>query len=103
VPDSLEIIVLSNFLGGKDIAGGKMKSQSNLWSIPNVGASNEAGFNSIPGGSKSTDGSFLNLGYTSNFWSETSRTRYTTSNHQSVLSINSISPFLGSSIRCVKD
>ena len=31
-------------------AGGKMKAQGNAWAEPNTGASNESGFNGLPGG-----------------------------------------------------
>ncbi|WP_157966005.1 fibrobacter succinogenes major paralogous domain-containing protein [Cognataquiflexum aquatile] len=42
---------LVDFLGGYEIAGGKMKSISG-WEEPNIGATNESGFSALPGGGR---------------------------------------------------
>jgi uncharacterized protein (TIGR02145 family) len=47
MPDIFEWETLFNFLGGNEIAGGKMKSISG-WPEPNIGATNESGFNGLP-------------------------------------------------------
>ena len=39
---------LEEYLGGADIAGGKLKS-INSWYMPNIGATNEIGFSALPG------------------------------------------------------
>jgi uncharacterized protein (TIGR02145 family) len=42
---------LVTYLGGEDIAGGKLKaSGTDYWEIPNAGATNETGFEALPGG-----------------------------------------------------
>jgi uncharacterized protein (TIGR02145 family) len=50
IPSDEEWTVLTNFLGGEEVAGGKMKSVTG-WPAPNVAASNESGFSGLPGGS----------------------------------------------------
>ena len=56
---------LIEFLGGKNIAGGKMKSlgtqqdKTGLWNAPNKDATNESGFSAVPGGYKEPEGYFL--------------------------------------------
>ncbi len=41
------------------------------WIDPNTGATNETGFSALPGGNRSSDGSFYNMGYSTNFFSAT--------------------------------
>jgi uncharacterized protein (TIGR02145 family) len=51
LPTIDEWSVLSDFLGGEAIAGGKMKEPGlEHWTDPNVGATNESGFTALPGG-----------------------------------------------------
>ncbi len=53
LPDSREWDILDSVLGGKDVAGGKLKAVSDLWQSPNYGATNASGFYALPGGGKS--------------------------------------------------
>lgn len=51
VPSNEEWITLRTYLGGEEIAGGKMKETGTLhWQSPNAGASNFSGFTALPGG-----------------------------------------------------
>lgn len=51
IPTNSEWETLGDILGGMEIAGGKMKETgTSHWNKPNVGATNESGFNAIPGG-----------------------------------------------------
>jgi uncharacterized protein (TIGR02145 family) len=47
IPDIFEWETLFNFLGGIEVAGGKMKSLTG-WPEPNIGATNDSGFNGLP-------------------------------------------------------
>jgi uncharacterized protein (TIGR02145 family) len=77
LPSYNDVTILSLFLGGTEIAGGKMKStgsQDNaswLWASPNAGASNISGFSALPGGQRNNDGAFEYLGYFGNWWTST--------------------------------
>ncbi len=50
VPNNEDWERLFTILGGRGIAGGKLKSKSNLWLPPNTSATDEAEFSSLPGG-----------------------------------------------------
>ena len=72
VPSDAEWTVLSDYLGGGAVAGGKMKSTGTAyWLNPNTGATNESGFSGLPGGSRNYYGAFYNIGYYGNWWSST--------------------------------
>jgi uncharacterized protein (TIGR02145 family) len=62
VPTDAEWNVLTEYLGGVDIAGGKMKTTgtngagTGLWSLTNEGATNSSGFSGVPGGYRTDNG-----------------------------------------------
>jgi uncharacterized protein (TIGR02145 family) len=57
-------------LGGNAEAGGKMKERGyDHWLNPNVNASNQSGFNGLPGGSRGADGTFDGIGFEGLWWS----------------------------------
>lgn len=61
--------ILSECLGGWEIAGGKMKEEGTVnWASPNEGATNESGFTALPGGAGLP---FWALGEDGYFWSST--------------------------------
>jgi uncharacterized protein (TIGR02145 family) len=61
-----------DFLGGSDIAGGKLKStDSTMWEQPNVGATNSTYFNATGGGYKTEFASFINQLKYGYYWSAT--------------------------------
>jgi uncharacterized protein (TIGR02145 family) len=61
---------LTDYLGGENVAGGKMKEAGlSHWQSPNTGATNSSGFTALPGGYRDDDGSFYGLTYYAYFWS----------------------------------
>jgi len=72
LPTDGEWTVLTTYLGGEDVAGGKMKEAGTAhWSSPNTGATNSSGFTALPGGARDYDGSFNGITYNAYFWSST--------------------------------
>jgi uncharacterized protein (TIGR02145 family) len=76
IPAIGEWTILTDFLGGNVVAGGKMKStgtledETGLWHAPNLGATNESGFTGLPGGYRRFDnGNFRFLGNFGYIWS----------------------------------
>jgi len=71
VPSDAECTVLTDYLGGESVAGGKMKEAGlDHWFSPNTGATNESGFTALPAGYRaSNSGSYNNMGYYGYFWS----------------------------------
>ena len=72
VPTDAEWTILSDYLGGENVAGGKMKSTgTQYWLSPNTDATNESGFSGLPGGYRSFNGTFGTIGYFGYWWSST--------------------------------
>jgi uncharacterized protein (TIGR02145 family) len=72
LPTDGEWTILTDFLGGESVAGGKMKETGTThWNSPNTGATNESGFTALPGGCRNTADNFNYLGYFGYFWSST--------------------------------
>ncbi len=70
VPTDEEWNTLVDFLGGEDVAGGKLKESGySHWNSPNEGADNSSGFTGLPGGSRSD--LFHSLGDGGRWWSST--------------------------------
>lgn len=65
---------LTDFLGGKDVAGAKIKSKSG-WEASGNGT-NESGFSGLPGGFRDADAEFLRIGSHGYWWSSTETSRY---------------------------
>jgi uncharacterized protein (TIGR02145 family) len=75
VPTDAEWSVLTSYLGGEGVAGGKMKTTgtieaaTGLWYSPNTGATNSSGFSGAPGGVRSGSGGYVNIGNIGYWWS----------------------------------
>lgn len=70
VPTDAEWTILTNCLGGENVAGGKMKATTG-WNAPNTGATNSSGFTGLPGGLRGSSGTFVYdfIGLNGYWWS----------------------------------
>jgi uncharacterized protein (TIGR02145 family) len=70
VPSEEEWATLITYLGGEQVAGGKMKESGiTHWSIPNESATNESGFTALPSGERYySDCTFISLCYSVSYW-----------------------------------
>ena len=72
VPTDAEWKVLTDYLGGDSIAGGKLKEVGTTsWKSPNTDATNTSLFTGLPGGIRTDYGSYHNVGLNGNWWSST--------------------------------
>ena len=74
LPSKLEWQELIDFLGGENIAGGKLKETGDLhWKGGNLYATNESGFTGLPGGAHEfanlPNEDFSGIGFHGDFWS----------------------------------
>lgn len=111
VPSEAEWTTLITYLGGENVAGGKMKSiGTTYWNSPNTGATNVSGFSVLPGGNRYSDGSFDFISYRAFFWTATQIDynskfawgRYLGFNFGNVDRYNNSKSF-GASVRCLRD
>lgn len=107
VPNNAEWTVLSNFLGGASVAGGKLKSTgTTFWISPNSNASNSSGFSALPAGGVNNYGNDI-VGYNANWWSSDSSTSFpwywSVTNNSSILYNGDSSKQTAYSVRCIKD
>jgi uncharacterized protein (TIGR02145 family) len=100
---------LANFIGGDNIAGGKLKETGTThWNSPNTGATNETGFTALPGGYCLQDETFVSIGYDGIFWSSTVIDAYTAwfwamDRSTIALGMADCDKTRGLSVRCVRD
>ena len=72
VPTDAEWTVLTDYLGGENVAGGKMKEVGTTnWEITNTDVTNISLFTALPGGHRSVYGEFFGIGYYTHWWSST--------------------------------
>jgi uncharacterized protein (TIGR02145 family) len=69
IPSDAEWTKLSDYLGGEDAAGIKMKSTSG-WNR-NGNGTNSSGFSGLPGGNRYSNVTFYDIGKYGNWWSST--------------------------------
>jgi uncharacterized protein (TIGR02145 family) len=72
VPTDAEWTVLTDYLGGSNIAGGKMKEVGTTsWNSPNTDATNTSLFTGLPGGYRYVSGNYSTIGSNGYWWSST--------------------------------
>lgn len=110
VPTDADWTVLSAYLGGVSVAGGKLKeSGTTHWLSPNTGATNETGFTALPGGYRNLSPTlYTDMGYDATWWSSTEGNsnsawcRDMSYSDASLISGNYYKNY-GFSVRCVKN
>jgi uncharacterized protein (TIGR02145 family) len=110
LPSEAEWKKLADHIGGKNVAGGKLKQVGlTFWESPNSGATNEYNFTGLPSGYRwgGFGGSFTSIGFAGYFWSTngngadaTIRMLYS---YGADFSSYDFSKEYGYSCRCVKD
>ncbi|MCF8330924.1 MAG: fibrobacter succinogenes major paralogous domain-containing protein, partial [Bacteroidales bacterium] len=109
LPSDAEWTELTDYLGGENVVGGKMKETgTSHWSSPNEGATNESGFSALPGGCHVGNGNFNGVGSYARFWSSTETNSYNAwflklVYDYSVVYYRNYPKGHGFSVRCVKD
>jgi uncharacterized protein (TIGR02145 family) len=100
---------LTTYLGGEDIAGGKLKEAgTEHWLEPNSEATNETGFSALPGGHRVYDGTYGYINWGGGWWTSTSENdndswvRYMDHGAYDVWRSLEDKRY-GRSVRCVKD
>jgi uncharacterized protein (TIGR02145 family) len=104
-----EWTTLTDYLGGPDVAGGKLKEAgTGNWNSPNTGATNSSGFTALPGGW--TYYLFFNMNTDAVWWTYTGVSEFSAEAWNRSVYYNSISIFresvsknFGLSVRCVRD
>ncbi len=106
VPTNAEWTTLTTYLGGPTIAGGKMKSESDLWNSPNTDATNSSNFSGLPGGCRPS--TFTNVGIYGFWWSMSDYSSYSAwalllYHTGGNVSEDISNKHLGFSVRCLRD
>lgn len=106
LPTETEYITLKTFLGGDDVAGGKMKDSGYTnWNSPNTGATNSSGFTAYGSSYRGVDGSFPILKSIFVAWLSGTNKYYISLLYYSagVFSGSKGDPIVGMSVRLIKD
>ncbi len=113
VPTDSDWDVLTEFLGGLSVAGGKLKDTgTSHWDSPNSGATDETGFSALPGGYRYGQfwgtGVYYEMGLNGYWWSATECTdthAWTRTVHAGNTKVyrSFFTKNKGFSVRCIKD
>jgi uncharacterized protein (TIGR02145 family) len=99
---------LSNFLGGDEQSGGKLKQEgTTTWKSPNTGSSNSSGFTALSSG-RSGDKAMEFIGKSSYFWTNVDDDDVTSwcgelKSSNGALSLYPVNKKDGYSVRCIKN
>lgn len=107
IPSQVDWVELIEFLGGVNIAGGKMKTTTG-WTAPNTDATNESGFSGLPGGYRDNNGTFDFVGDLGRWWSSNEMNIDAASNYGLNYGVGSAGNYGelktgGLSCRCLRD
>jgi uncharacterized protein (TIGR02145 family) len=109
VPTDEDWTILSNFVGGENVAGEKLKEPGTThWLTTDISTANEAGFTALPGGYRFAEGTYGNIRRYGYWWSSTESSA-SQAFCMNILSTDSnfnrtsSSKNSGFSVRCLKD
>ncbi|MCX6239239.1 MAG: hypothetical protein NTY07_17050 [Bacteroidia bacterium] len=108
LPSDKEWTTLTDPLGGKAVAGGKLKSIKG-WKSPNNGAINSSGFTALPGGYRCfIYSSFKSIGNEGYWWSSTKYATFSAFYRKASYYYNDLGSYHeneadGFSVRCIMD
>ena len=105
VPSGDDLTILTEYLGGEEVAGGKLKETgTDHWRDPNEGATNSSGFTALPGGySWAGGGSVTGVGTYGRWWVGSIGGIFVLWNSTNTLSGMGCMSSCGMSVRCIKD
>jgi uncharacterized protein (TIGR02145 family) len=109
VPTDDEWTVLTEYLGGASVVGGKMKEVGTTsWNSPNTDAMNTSLFTGLPGGNRHFLGNYINFGNFGYWWSSTEASAYSAWNRFLNYNDGDAGRYIGSkevgySVRCLRD
>lgn len=111
VPSDEEWNLLIEVSGGVELAGGVLKYDSTAyWKSPNIGATNEIGFNALPGGyAHDSPASFGNQRSNGFWWTSTefgedeSYAKVMFYDKSNIEGVHNYNKRMGLSVRCIKD
>ena len=109
VPTDAEWKVLTDYLGGDSIAGGKLKEVGTTsWKSPNTDATNTSLFTGLPGGERDNTDNYYSIGGFGYWWSSTENGTYHAWNRYLHYYIGAAGRLdynkgLGLSVRCLRD
>ncbi|MDR0517038.1 MAG: fibrobacter succinogenes major paralogous domain-containing protein, partial [Fibromonadaceae bacterium] len=94
IPSDEEWKILADYLGGENVAGGKMKEAGTAhWLDPNTGATNSSGFTALPAGYRGKAGFIPSSVNSTLLWSSTEFNEADKSGGK----------YHGAAVRCVRD
>jgi uncharacterized protein (TIGR02145 family) len=108
VPTYNEWTVLTGYLGGESVAGGKMKEVGTTsWNSPNTDATNTSLFSALPGGGRYEQGA-SDIGKTTGWWSSPEPNTFNVyvlglDSNSGGVSIYMTANVYGKSVRCLRD
>lgn len=109
VPTDDDWTTLTNFLGGEEVAGGKLKETgTSHWLFESTDVTNTSDFTALPGGYRNFDGTFAYLPYRGFWWSSTEHSSplgyfRTMASIFDFVSRDGTNKQFGFSVRCLKD
>ena len=109
IPTQFEWTTLTDCLGGASVAGGPMKETGTThWNSPNTDATNFSGFKGLPGGYRSSNGNFYDIGASGIWWSSTENSSISAwyrglGYSGGDVDVYDINKQIGFSVRCLRD